>query len=387
MFRQAFNITAMNLRSILSRKGSSSIIVVGIAGVVAVIVGLLSMSEGIQSALKDTSHPNRAIVMRSGTKDEITGWLSAAEVNVLKGVDGIRTVSGELVVVVDLVTKHTGKPGVAVARGVEPTAFELRPDLKLVAGRWFQPGRNELLVGVNASDAYADLVLGSKVSFRDKPWHVVGHFDAEGQAHDSEVWMDLPIAQAAFRREGVVSTARVLLNGGSDVAVVNERIRRNPRLRADLVAERDFYAQQSQAKTGMVESFAYLIGAIMGLGAVIASINTMYSSVSTRSVEIGTLRSLGFSNVPVVVSVMVEALLLALVGGLLGSAVVYLLYDGFSSSTLNVANMSQVAFEFSVTPRLLLIGLGSALLLGAVGGLLPALRAARLPIIAALRSG
>ncbi|MYD07363.1 MAG: ABC transporter permease [Acidimicrobiaceae bacterium] len=387
MFRQAFNITAMNLRSILSRKGSSSIIVVGIAGVVAVIVGLLSMSEGIQSALKETSHPDRAIVMRSGTKDEITGWLSAAEVNVLKGVDGIRTVSGELVVVVDLVTKDTGKPGVAVARGVEASAFELRPGLKLVAGRWFQPGRNELLVGVNASDAYAGLGLGSKVRFRDKPWHVVGHFDAEGQAHDSEVWMDLPIAQAAFRREGVVSAARALLDRGSDVAAVSERIRRDPRLRADLVAERDFYAQQSQAKTGMVESFAYLIGAIMGLGAVIASINTMYSSVSTRSVEIGTLRSLGFSNVPVVVSVMVEALLLALVGGLLGSAVVYVLYDGFSSSTLNMASMSQVAFEFSVTPRLLLIGLGSALLLGAVGGLLPALRAARLPIIVALRSG
>ena len=387
MFRQAFNITAMNLRSILSRKGSSSIIVVGIAGVVAVIVGLLSMSEGIQSALKDTSHPDRAIVMRSGTKDEITGWLSAAEVNVLKGVDGIGTVSEELVVVVDLVTKGTGKPGVAVARGVEASAFELRPGLKLVAGRWFQPGRNELLVGVNASEAYEGLGLGSRVSFRDKPWRVVGHFDAEGQAHDSEVWMDLPIAQAAFRREGVVSTARALLDRGSDVAAVSERIGQDPRLRTDLVAERDFYAEQSQAKTGMVESFAYLIGAIMGLGAVIASINTMYSSVSTRSMEIGTLRSLGFSNVPVVVSVMVEALLLALVGSLLGSAVVYLLYDGFSSSTLNVASMSQVAFEFSVTPRLLLIGLGSALLLGSVGGLLPALRAARLPIIAALRSG
>ena len=387
MFRQAFNITAMNLRSILSRKGSSSIIVVGIAGVVAVIVGLLSMSEGIQSALKDTSHPDRAIVMRSGTKDEITGWLSAAEVNVLKGVDGIGTVSEELVVVVDLVTKGTGKPGVAVARGVEASAFELRPGLKLVAGRWFQPGRNELLVGVNASEAYEGLGLGSRVSFRDKPWRVVGHFDAEGQAHDSEVWMDLPIAQAAFRREGVVSTARALLDRGSDVAAVSERIGQDPRLRTDLVAERDFYAEQSQAKTGMVESFAYLIGAIMGLGAVIASINTMYSSVSTRSMEIGTLRSLGFSNVPVVVSVMVEALLLALLGGLLGSVVVYLLYDGFSSSTLNMASMSQVAFEFSVSPRLLLIGLGSALLLGSVGGLLPALRAARLPIIAALRSG
>ena len=387
MFRQTFNITAMNLRSVLSRKGSSSIIVIGIAGVVAVVVGLLSMSEGIRSALKETSHPDRVLVMRSGTQDEITSWLSTAEVNVLKGMDGIRTVSGELVVVLDLVTNATGKPGVAVARGVQASALEVRPGLKLVAGRAFQPGKNELLVGVNASDTYAALTLGSTISFRNALWEVVGRFDAEGQAHDSEVWMDLPIAQAAFRRHGVVSTARVMLDRGSDAAVVSERIAQEPRLRADLVTERDFYARQSQAKTGLVESFAYLIGAIMGLGAVIASINTMYSSVSTRSVEIGTLRSLGFSNVPVVVSVMVEALLLALVGGLLGGAAVYLLYDGFASSTLNAGSMSQVAFEFSVTPRLLLIGLSSALVLGAIGGVLPALRAARLPVVAALRPG
>ena len=387
MFRQTFNITAMNLRNVLSRKGSSSIIVVGIAGVVAVVVALLSMSEGIKSALTDASHPDRVLIMRTGTQDEVTGWLSAAEMNVLKGIDGIGTVSGELVVVVDLVTTATGKPGVAVARGVEASAFETRPDLKVVAGRSFQSGKNELLVGVNATDTYTGLTLGSTVSFRNQLWDVVGYFDAGGRAHDSEVWMDLPIAQAAFRRDGVVSTARALLDSGSDAPLVSERIRQEPRLSADLVGERDFYAQQSEAKTGMVESFAYLIGAIMGLGAVIAAINTMYSSVSTRSVEIGTLRSLGFSNVPVVVSVMVEAMLLALVGGLLGSAVVYLAYDGFASSTLNVGSLSQVAFEFSVTPRLLLIGLSGALLLGAVGGLLPALRAARLPIVAALRSG
>ena len=387
MFRQTFNITAMNMRNILSRKGSSSIIVVGVAGVVAVVVALLSMSEGIKSALTDASHPDRVVVMRTGTQDEVTGWLSGAEVNVLKGIDGIGTVSGEVVVVVDLVTRQTGKPGVAVARGVGASAFEVRPDLKVVAGRPIQPGKSELLVGVNASDTYAGLRLGSTVGFRNQTWDVVGYFDAGGKAHDSEVWMDLPIAQAVFRRDGVVSTARALLDSGSDAALVGERIRQEPRLRADLVGEKDFYAQQSQAKTSLVESFAYLIGAIMALGAVIAAISTMYASVSTRSVEIGTLRSLGFSNVPVVVSVMVEALLLAVVGGLLGGTVVYLLYDGFASSTLNVGSLSQVAFEFSVTPRLLLVGLTSALLLGAVGGLLPALRAARMPVVAALRSG
>ena len=387
MFRQTINITAMNLRNIPSRKGASSIIVVGIGGVVAVVVGLLSMSEGIESALRKTSHPDRVLVMRSGTMEEVTGWLSAAEVNVLKGVDGIAKVSGELVVVVDLVTRETGKPGVAVARGVGASALEVRPALALVAGRWFQPGRNELVVGVNAGDTYAGLTIGSRVSFRNGSWDVVGRFDAGGGAHDSEVWMDLPIAQAAFRRDGVVSTVRALIDRDGDVAAVGERIRQDPRLRADLVPERDFYARQSRAKTDMVESFAYLIGAIMGLGAVIAAINTMYASVSTRWVEIGTLRSLGFSNVPVVVSVMVESLLLALVGGLLGVAVVYLLYDGFAGSTLSVGSMSQVGFEFSVTPLLLMVGLGSALFLGAIGGLFPAVRAARLPVMEGVRRG
>ncbi|MDE0038046.1 MAG: ABC transporter permease [Gammaproteobacteria bacterium] len=184
-----------------------------------------------------------------------------------------------------------------------------------------------------------------------------------------------------------MSNARALLDADTDVAVVSERIRQEPRLRADLVLERDFYVRQSQASTGVLESFAYLIGAIMGLGAVVAAVNTMYSSVGARSVEIGTLRSLGFSNVPVVISVILEALLLALVGGLLAGAVVYLVYDGFTSSTLSVGSLSQIGFEFAVTPRLLLIGLTSALLVGMIGGLLPALRAARLPVVAALRSG
>ena len=386
MFRQTIKITAMYLRNVPARKGASSIVVVGIAGVVAVVVGLLSMSEGIKTALQETSHPNRVLVMRSGTMDEITGWLSVAEVNVLRGIDGVGTVSGELVVVVDLVARETGRPGVAVARGVEASAFEVRPELELVAGRWFQPGRNELVVGVNAGDTYAGLDLGSTVSLRNRSWDVVGRFDAGGRAYDSEIWMDLPTAQAAFRRDGVVSNARALLDADSDVAVVGERIGQEPRLRAGLVTERDFYARRSQASTATLESFAYLIGAIMGLGAVVAAINTMHSSVGARSVEIGTLRALGFSNVPVVVSVMVEALLLALVGGLVGGVVVYLLYDGFTSSTLSVGSMSQIGFEFSVTPRLLLIGLTSALLLGVIGGLLPALRAARLPVVAALRS-
>ena len=386
MFRQIFNVTASTLLSIPSRKGSSFVVVIGIAGVVCVIVGLLSMSDGIKSALEATSHPDRVVVMRSGTKDEITGWLSSSEVNVLKGVDGIGKVSGELVVVLDLILEETTKPGVAIVRGVETSALDVRPELEVVAGRVFQPGKNELIVGIHAKNIYRGLTLGNTIEIRKKKWQIVGYFDAQGRAHDSEIWMDLPIAQTTFRRDGVVSTVRALLDESSSVSDLRDHMRRDPRIRADLISERDFYSRQSQARTAVVDSFTLIIGVIMGLGAVIAAINTMYTSVSARSIEIGTLRSLGFSNVPVVTSVITEALILALIGGLLGGVIVYLSYDGLSSSTLGLGSMSHVGFEFSVTPRLLFIGIGNALLLGLIGGLTAALHAARLPIIEALES-
>jgi putative ABC transport system permease protein len=256
-----------------------------------------------------------------------------------------------------------------------------------VAGRRFEPGRNEMIAGIDAVAEYEGLAIGSRVALRDSTWTVVGHFDGAGSAYGSEIWMDLAQARGTFRRQGGASTARVRLDRAELLPVIRERIREDPRFELDLIPETEWYAEQSRARAELIEAFAYLVAGIMAFGAIVAALNTMYSAVSARTVEIATLRALGFGNTPIVTSVLIEALLLALVGSLLGGAVVYLAFDGYATSTLNTEAYSQVAFEFAVTPELLLLGTCWSLALGFIGGLLPAVRAARLPILAALRAG
>jgi putative ABC transport system permease protein len=384
MLRQIIEITLMNLRNLGSRRGASSVIVVGIAGVVAVLVGLLSMSAGFSAALKNSSHPDRAIVMRTGSTDEMDSWLSNDEMNVITQLPGIVNASGELYVALDIPKRATHKTATVVGRGVQAAAFTVRGELHIVKGRAFTPGRNEMLVGRAAAREYVGLDIGDHVDLRDQPWIVVGEFETGGTATESEVWMDLATAQSVFRRGGAVSSLRVQLDP-NHAAELNQQIQNDPRLRAALTTESDFYAGQSQAQTALIEQFAYFIAGIMALGAVIAALNSMYAAVSARTVEIATLRALGFGNTPVVVSVMIEAIALALVGGVLGGAIVYVVFNGYAASTLNNVSHSQVAFAFVVTPKLLQLGVVWALLLGFVGGLTPALRAARLPITSALR--
>ena len=385
MLKQIFAITLMNLRNVNSRRGASSVIVVGIAGVVAVLVGLLSMAAGFSAALKDSSRPDRAIVMRAGSSDELDSWLTNDEMNIAKQLPGIVQASGELYVALDLPKRATNKMATVVGRGVEAEAFAVRPELHIVAGRTFTPGHNEMLVGAAAAREYVGLEVGDRVELRDQPWTVVGHFETDGSATESEVWMDLATAQAVFRRSGAVNSIRVQLHDPGAISGINAQIANDPRLRAAVISESDFYGGQSKAQTALIETFAYFVAAIMAIGAVIAALNSMYAAVSARTVEIATLRALGFGNAPVVASVMIEALVLALLGGALGGALVYLAFDGYSASTLNNTAHAQVAFGFRVTPQLLQLGIVWALALGFVGGLLPALRAARMPITAALR--
>lgn len=375
----------MNLRNLPSRLGSSLVIIVGIAGVVGVLVGLLSMSVGFREALESTGQPDRAIVLRDGSNGEMSSGVSIEEFNVLAGMDGVRAASAELYVVADVPKKSTGTPANLVVRGMRADGLTVRPEVRIVAGRAFAPGKGELLVGVKAAGEFEGLDIGSEVDFRESRWTVVGHFTAGGSAYESEVWADLPVAQANFRRGGFTSSARVLLDDPDDAAALNARIQEDPRLDLALQTETDFYAAQSASRAALIDTFGYAVALIMAVGAVFAALNTMYTAVSARTVEIATLRALGFGNVPVVVSVMVESLALALLGGLAGGVLVYLLFDGYQASTLNNASFSQVVFDFAVTPDLLRLGITWALVLGSVGGLFPALRAARLPITTALR--
>ena len=272
-----------------------------------------------------------------------------------------------------------------VCRGVTAATFALRPEVRIVSGRTLVPGRNEIIVGASAARQYAGLDVGDSVQARTATLEVVGHFVAEGGAAESEIWMDRAISQSVFRRTSTVSVARVKLASDVDVQALNQRLAADPRLTSTLIPEQEFFAAQSASRAALIDAFAYLIAGIMALGSVFGALATMFTAVSRRSVEIATLRALGFQAVPVVVSVLVEATVLALAGGVLGAAVVYAILDGYTASTLNPAAGSQLAFAFRVTTESIWLGLGWAIAVGVIGGMAPAMRAARLPITTILR--
>ena len=385
MFRQLLEITAMNLKNLPSRLGSSAVIVVGIAGVVGVMIAILAMAAGFRATLDRGGEADRAIVLRGGSDSELSSAISLAEMNVIASMEGVLDASGELYTVADVPKRSTGLDANLIVRGVTPKAFEVHQAVRIVEGRNFQTGKAELIAGRGAHSEFAGIDVGDTLEVRGSQWQVVGIFAADGSAFESELWLDLAIAQSAFRRGDSISSMRLRADSPARVAELAERVENDPRLDLKLVGEVEFFASQAGGVAEQIEAFGIAVAAIMAIGALFAALNTMYSAVATRTVEIATLRALGFGNVPVVVSVMIEAMALALLGGLLGALVSYLAFDGYTASTLSNVSFSQIAFDFAVTPELVQTGLAWALSLGALGGLFPAVRAAWLPITAALR--
>ena len=386
MFGQVFEITVMNLKNLPARLGSSAVIVVGIAGVVGVMVAILAMAAGFRGTLDRSGHPNGAVVLRGGSDSELSSAISTAEANIVASMVGVQKASRELYTVADVPKRATGLDANLIVRGVTPAAFDVHDELEIVQGRNFNRGLGELIAGRGAHLEFAGIDIGNTVTIRQNEWTVVGIFEANGSAYESELWMDLAVAQSAFRRGDSVSSMRLRVDTPARVAEMAEMVENDPRLDLKLVSEDDYFAGQAGGLANQIETFGIAIAAIMAIGAVFAALNTMYSAVATRTVEIATLRALGFGNGPVVISVMIEALALALLGGVLGAAITYLLFNGYTASTLNNASFSQIAFDFAVTPELMRNGLLWALSLGAVGGLFPALRATSLPITLALRA-
>ncbi len=385
MLRQILAITTMNVRNLPSRAGSSSVIVVGIAGVVGVLVALLAMAGGFQAALQRGGAPDRAIVLRAGTDGEMESNLTVQVLDIVSTMEEVAASSAELYTVVDVPKRSNGQPANLVVRGVVPAAFEIRPEVQIVAGRSFSPGTREMIAGRGAVVEFAGIDLGAAVELRDGTWTITGLFEANGSAYESELWADLPVTQSAFRRGGTAQSMRIRVASPEALAVLAERVAEDPRLDLEVIGEDKYFRGQSEAMSGLITGFGYTVALIMAVGAVFAALNAMYTAVSMRTVEIATLRALGFGGAPVVVSVMIEALALGVLGGLVGGAVAYFGFNGFTVSTLNQASFSQVAFDFAVTPGLLLSGLTWAVTLGLIGGLFPAVRAARLPITTALR--
>jgi putative ABC transport system permease protein len=388
---QTIAVTALNLRTIPQRLGSSGVAIVGIAGVVVVLVSVLSIASGFTAAMRDSGSPTRAIVMRSGADSEMTSGLGGPEVDVIKQAPGIRRdgqtplASAELYVIIDLPKKSTNSPANVPMRGIDRYAPQVRDEVTIVEGRMFEFGTNQIVVGRGASGQFAGLTVGNELRSGQNTWKVVGMFEADGGVAETEIWCDVRVLQGAYRRGNSYQTVLVRLDSGDSFTPFRDWLMANPQVNVQVRRETEYYAQQSRALSSLIQGVGFGIAALMGVGAVFGAILTMYTAVSTRSREIATLRALGFNAVSVVVSVLVESLALAAVGGVIGGVAAYLAFNGYQTSTMNFQTFSQVAFAFRVTPQLLGLGLGYALLMGLVGGLFPAIRAARLPIPSALR--
>jgi len=388
--RQAWSATQVGIATIPQRLGSSSVVVVGIAGVVGVLVALLAMAAGFEATLRQTGTDDTAIVMRAGAQAELNSVLDRDTANVVmqqpqvqRNAAGQVVASTELVVVASLPRRSTGLDSNVELRGVGARAWELRPKVRLIAGRRFRPGLRELVVGARAREQFSGVDVGSTLKLNGQLWEVVGAFEA-GDATDSDIWGDFDVVGPTYRRGSSSTSVLVKLNDAGAFEPFKAALATDPRLHVDVKTTRAYFNEQSAGLTRLITGLGTAIGVIMAIGAVFGALNSMYAAVAARTREIATLRAIGFRAMPVVVSVMLETMLLALLGGALGAAVSWLLFDQYTASTLS-GNFTQIVFAFRVTPQLLWQGIKWALSIGLLGGVFPALRAARMAVTDGLR--
>jgi putative ABC transport system permease protein len=388
--RQTRSVVRIGIATLPQRLGSSTVVVVGIAGVVGVLVALLAMGTGFEEILKQTGSDDSVIVLHSGSDSEAISTLDTETVaiisqapQVLRDADGRPMASAEQIVVASLPTRSTGLEASIAIRGVGESAWALARHVRITEGRRFTPGLRELIVGKSTREEFAGLHVGATVSFDGESWPIVGVFDS-GDAHNSEIWGDAQVIGSSYRRGGTVNSVIMRLTDASAFDALKAGIESDPRLNVTVQTTRDYYSRQSESIAEVVGIVGTTIGAIMALGAIFGALNTTYAAVADRAREIATLRAIGFHGGPVILSVLLETMLLAVLGGAVGAGLTWMIFDGFTASTVG-ANSSQVVFAFDVSRELLASGLKWALVIGLVGGLLPALRAARMPIVAGLR--
>ncbi len=388
---QALAITAVSLKSLGQRLGSSVVAVVGFAGVVAVFVAVLSIAEGFGRVMESGASPATALVLRAGSDTEMSSGLELEQTRIIKDAPGVLRgsdgplASAELFVVVDVPKRTTGTDANVPLRGVEPAAFAVRQALTIVEGRRLQEGRNEVIVGQGAAREFAGLEVGNQLRWGENVWEVVGVFSAGGSVYESEIWADARVLQPAYRRGSSFQSVYAKLESPEAFQRFKDALTSDPRLDIDVMREDEYYAAQSEVLRTLVRTLGNVVALLMAVGATFGALNTMYSAVAARGQEIATLRALGFQGGPVLVSVMAESLLLALVGGVLGGGIAYVIADGYHTATMNWQSFSQVAFGLAVTPRLLAGGIAYALAMGFCGGIFPAVRAVRTPIAIGLR--
>ena len=391
MVKQLFAVILMSLQTLPQRMGASSVIVIGIAGVVAVLISVLAMGAGFRHTLADTGRPDRVIILRGGSDAELNSNLTRADVDTIGNAPGLAKDSGgkallssELVTVVNVPKIDTGTDANVTLRGVGLKLTEVRPELKIVAGRMFRPAVRELIAGSGAAKQFRGLVAGSVLHLRNADWTVTGVFTSNGDVHESELLADVDTVGLSIERNGY-SSAVGLLTSPDEFPKFKDALTTDPQLKVDVQREPDYYAAQSKQLTQIITVVGKTVAIIMAIGAMFGALNSMYSAVAARGLEIATLRAIGFGALPVLLSVMIEAVLLSLLGGVIGASLAWLFFNGHSVSTLGGA-FAQVVFQLTVTRELIITGIVWACVIGLLGGFFPAVRAARLPVAAALRA-
>ncbi|MEZ5787993.1 MAG: ABC transporter permease [Xanthobacteraceae bacterium] len=384
-------VTRINIKSIPQRFWLSLSTVIAVALVVMVLLSFLAMAYGFQRTLKSAGAEDIVVVLRGGARSEINSVITREQIRLIeegpgiaRGADGKPLVSAELYLSVDGIKRSTQTKANLPLRGIGAEGAAVRKDIKIVEGRMFTPGSNEIVVGKSLVSQFQGFEPGQTVKFGTSRWQVVGVFSAGGSVFESEIWGDLPVVQSLFKRNNVFQTVRARIDDPAVLAGLKTYVETDPRLKLDVKSEQDYFADQSQQTSDLIQKLGWPLAIAMALGALAGALNTMYSSVASRASEIATLRAIGFGGFPAFVGTLAESLLLAAIGGVFGAVATYLVFDGFTTSTLG-AGFTQVVFSFELTPALVAQGLVLALTVGLIGGLLPAIRAARLPIVQGLQ--
>src|SRR5262245_58095879 len=393
VLKQISSITSMNLRSIPQRLGTSFVIVIGIAGVVGVLLSVLAMSTGLLKTIANAGRDDRAIVLRGGSNAEIASAITRDQAQTImdaagvkRGADGKPIVSADSITLVDIPTEQDASWANVTIRGVGPKILELRPEMKIIEGRLFKPAVHEVIIGSKAHSQFEALQIGKKLHFANDDWSIVGVFESGGDRHESEVYGDGETVMSAIQRNGY-QPVTVLLDSAQSFEAFKTALTTNPTLSVDVKRESEFFAEQAKPVSRIIAIVAYVVGGIMAVGALFGALNTMYSAVSARALEIATLRAIGFGATSVVFSVFAEALALSLLGAVIGCIAAWAFFDGNVINTSAGGNgISQLVFALTLTPALIVLGIAWACVIGLVGGLFPAMRAARLPVAQALRA-
>jgi putative ABC transport system permease protein len=392
VLKQLIAVISMSLQTVPQRLGASSVIVIGIAGVVAVLVSVLAMGAGFKHTLADSGRDDRVIVLRGGSDAELNSNLTRTDIATISNAPGLAKdaagkalLSSELVTVVNLPKIDTGTDANVTLRGVGLKLAEVRPEVKIVSGKMFRPAVRELIAGVGAAKLFQGLSVGNVLRLRNADWTVTGIFSSNGDVRESELLADVDTVGSAIERTGY-SSAVGLLSSAAAFTAFKDSLTSDPTLTVDVQRERDYYAKQSAGLTKTINIVGTTVAVIMAIGAMFGALNTMYSAVAARGLEIATLRAIGFGAFPVLFGVIIESLLLALLGGMIGAVLAWVFFNGHTVSTLGAA-FAQVVFQLTVTRALIITGIIWACVIGLLGGFFPALRAARLPVAEALRAG